>query len=111
MIIIVAGLIGLGAFGGFFAWLVGLERRRRGYVIVGLCTALLLAEAALFPDQGFVTSTLFYPALKGQNFRLVEILIPLALAARWWAFPPRTRLRPTGLAWAAFFAWYAALAV
>ena len=94
MLIAVFGLVGLGAFCGLFNWLVRLERRGRGYLIVGVCTALLLVEAALYPNQGDISSTLFYPTLKGQSFRLVQILIPLALAARWWASPPHPAVPP-----------------
>jgi O-antigen ligase len=105
-----AGLA-LAALAALTTWLINLGRTGKVYVVIAIIVVLLLVEAAMYPSQGDITSTFFYPHVGGQNFRLEELLIPLALLARWWGKPPQHRFRPPGLAWAAFFAWYFALLV
>ncbi len=84
------------------------ERRGRRETAVIIVFWAVLIEALLYPDQGMVPSKLFYPSLAGQQFRTPEVLIPLALLARWLATTGRRRVSAAALAWAAFFAWYAA---
>lgn len=91
--------------------LIGLERRGRRDVVVWTVLGIVLLDGLLYPGQGGPESLLFYPVVAGQHLRLPEIIIPLALIARFVVHGVPRRPTGQGLAWAAFFLWYATAAV
>lgn len=98
---------GLAAFAAF----VTLERQDKGtHVAMGML-ALLLVEGSVYSNFSEVPPSLFHPEVGGTSFRLYEVLIPMALLARFLAKGPPRALSATGLWWAAFLAWYATAAV
>ncbi|HEC09917.1 MAG TPA: O-antigen ligase domain-containing protein [Acidimicrobiales bacterium] len=91
-----------------FGWFTGLERRGRGEVVVATVLGVALLEAVLFQSQNTVPSGLFRIPLGSFDVRPVDVLIPMALAARVLARPPGSRISFTALLWVAFVVWYAA---
>lgn len=108
MVVAVAGLLGAAAVLRAFArW----ERDGRPHVVVGVLLGVLLFEAVLLPEQAQVPVGLFRVSFGGQDVRLSEILLVLALVARASVRRVPTRLTLPGLLWTAFFAWYATAAL
>ncbi len=106
-LILVAFLALIGTF-LLFGWFTNLERRGRGEVVVATVLGVALLEAVLFQSQNTVPSGLFRIPLGSFDIRPVDVLIPMALAARVLARPPASRISPTALLWMAFVVWYAA---
>lgn len=86
-----------------FAWMVRMERTGRSALVVTMLVALTLVESVLFSDFSSVPSGLFHPGVGGLSFRLPDVAIPLALAARFVARGGVRRVSRAGLAWTAFF--------
>jgi hypothetical protein len=85
-----------------------LERRRRGVVVVLLMLAVALVDAALYPDTSAnKLRSIFHPTLFGQSFRLTQLAIPLAVAARLIVRGRPRRFEASAPFWLAFFAWTA----
>ena len=91
-----------------FGWFTRLEGEGRGEVVVATVLGVALLEAVLFQSQNTVPSGLFRIPLGSFDIRPVDLLIPMALAARVMARPPVSRVSLTALLWAAFIAWYVA---
>lgn len=88
------------------AWFTSLERRGRPHVVLAVILGLLLFEAALLPSSGNVAPGLFRMQALGQDIRLPQLLIPLALLARLFVRGLPTRASVEGIVWAAFLTWY-----
>lgn len=102
-------VLAFGAVGGaaLFVAFVGLERRRRPEVVVGIVLAALIAQMMFYRADSQVPVGLFRPG----PLRLPEVLIGTAVAARVWHRGIGLKYSASGLAIGAFLAWYATLAV
>lgn len=99
-------LFGLVAFLAFFAYVVRLEREGRREVVLGMLLAILLADSLLYPSQTTTPVGLFRPTAGGFSFRLVEVFVVTALAARLLVHGLPKRVKPVGVVWFMFFLWY-----
>ena len=101
-------LVGL-LTGGYLAWSRFLlwERTGRRELVVGAVLAVLMADLLLYASQNDVPVGLFRLAVAGQSFRLPELVLVLALAARLVVHGGPKRVAPVGLALGAFCLWYA----
>ncbi len=90
--------------------LVRLDRSRHRSVILTVIVGLLLFESVFYQDDT-VSGGILHPNLAGQNLRLYDIVIPLALAARLRARGRPLRIGIPGLLWATWAAWYLVCAV
>jgi O-antigen ligase len=81
-----------------------LERRDRGIAVVAIIWSLLLLEVTLYPNQTTVPPGIFHPAVGGLTFRLIDLVVPIAVAARIGAHG-LGRFGGNALLWGAFFAW------
>jgi O-antigen ligase len=92
--------------GGLFAWFLRLERDGRPVVVVGFLVALVIVESALYQSQNEVPTGIFHPEYEGFSFRLLDVVIPVAILAR---LLQRTRTLPyaSGLLWLALLCWLA----
>jgi hypothetical protein len=103
---------------GVFAWFVHLERASEPMTPVLVILGLVLIESWIYPNQSLIPAGIFHPVFgggsgvggveSGLSFRLPEILVPLALAARMLARGQRLLFQPAALWWLAFLAWLAA---
>lgn len=111
-ILLLAALAAAVLLGAVFAWLVRIARHPLGAErTVALLLGLLVLETALYSDQSLIPVGLFHPEAGGLSFRLFDILIPLALAAR-IATGGRIRTVPVqALLWSAFLLWLACAAI
>ncbi len=98
-------VIGIVAAGLVF-WLFCSMERRGSAGTVGIVLGVVVAEAFLFDDQG-TSSGIFYLSAGGENLRLPQVLIPIALVAAWFVRGRVGRVTPAGALWGAFFTWYA----
>jgi O-antigen ligase len=87
-----------------------LERRDRGIAVVAIIWGLLLVEVALYPNQSTVPAGIFHPVLGGLSFRLLDVVVPVALFAR-LGVHGLGRFSGSGLLWIAFAAWLAGAAL
>lgn len=101
-------LAALGATAGLllFALFVHLERTGRAVAVVGVILATVVVDAATFP--GFERpGGLLHPSFGGLSFRLPELLIALAIAARVAARQAPRSIGVSLLPWVVFTLWYA----
>jgi O-antigen ligase len=97
--------------GALFVWFRRLERDGRGVVVVTVVFGLILAEVLIYESQNTIPAGLFHPTYHSFSFRLIDIVIPVALLAR---LTQRTRGGPvntTVLLWLAFAVWLGAAGV
>ncbi len=94
-----------------FALFTHLERRDQGVAVVMIILWLLVADAAIYPNQNLVPTGLFHPTLGGTTFRPIDLVIPIALAARLYARGLPRQIDPTLLLWLGFLTWLVAAAV
>jgi O-antigen ligase len=94
------------AGGLVYALLVRAERAGRPERAVGLVLALLLVELLLYPSQNDVSGLPFRLSVLGQSFRLVQVVIIVALAARLSVRGVPSRATLPGLAWGVFLVWW-----
>ena len=88
----------------FLAW----ERQGRGVRTVLTIWWVTLIDASLFPDvAASLRTSFFHPVVFGQNFRLLELLVPLALVLRLHVRGWPRRLDATAPVWLAFYAFTA----
>jgi O-antigen ligase len=92
-------------------WFVKLEREDRAVDVTIFMLALLVFESIMWQSFVDVESILFHPGVGNFTFRLYEVLIPMALLARWVARRTSKRVGWSGLFLAAFFVFYGAAAV
>jgi len=107
-VLILAAFLALVGSLMLFGWFTRLEGEGRGEVVVATVMGVALLEAVLFQSQNTVPSGLFRIPLGSFDVRPVDVLIPMALAARVMARPPTSRVSLTALLWVAFMAWYLA---
>ncbi|CAN5159117.1 hypothetical protein BH20ACT16_BH20ACT16_15070 [soil metagenome] len=90
-----------------FVWFVQLERTGRGVIVVGFVLGLVIVEAALYQSQNEIPAGLFHPEYRSLSFRLLDLVIPVAVLA--WLLQrrrtPATDVRV--LLWLVFLAWMA----
>jgi O-antigen ligase len=113
-------IVGALAVGAVFLWFVRLERAGRRSVPVLVILGLLMVETVLFHSQTQVLPGIFHPGFGPDpdptdrdfgnevSFRLPDVLVVLALAARMLGRGPHLRLSAAGLVWSAFLVWLAA---
>lgn len=81
-----------------------LERSGRGSRTVLTVWWVTLLDAAIYPDvAASLNTSFFHPVVFGQNFRLIELLIPLALVLRLHVRGWPHRLDATAPVWLAFY--------
>jgi hypothetical protein len=88
-------------------WFLALESRGRRDVAVVLVVGVTVLDALLFAHQDTVPIGPFRPAVAGQDLRLVDVLVPVALLARLLTRGLPRRVTAEGLLWGLFFGWYA----
>ncbi|HEY1689379.1 MAG TPA: O-antigen ligase family protein [Solirubrobacteraceae bacterium] len=91
-----------------FRWLLLTSRSPTGPErIAALLLGLLVIEASLYQNPDLIPVGLFHPKAGPLSFRLFDVLIPLALAARFIARPPARRAPLQTLFWSMFLVWIA----
>ena len=91
---------------GFFLVFRRLEQRDRGVVVVLTVLGVAIADAVLYPDTSSSRQiSIFHPDFLGQSFRLTQLVVPLALAARLSVRGWPGRIDASAPLWLAFFAW------
>jgi hypothetical protein len=109
---ILFGLIAVSAAAGIFGSFLRLERHGRRLDVIVILVLVLVADATLYPDTEATRSVgIFHPYIAGQNFRLSQLLIGMALAARMLTSGLPRRLSGAEALWLAFFVWYATACV
>lgn len=106
-----AALLAVAVAAALFVRFVRLERSARTLGVVLWVLGVVLVDAAVWPDPNTVPAGLFHPDLGGTNFRLVDVVVLAALAARAVGRGMPTSFSVPALCWAAFLLWYAAAAV
>jgi O-antigen ligase len=94
-----------------FVWLRRREHEDRSVVSVYFVFGLVMLEAAIYPSPDTIPVGLFHPAVGSLSFRLVDVLIPVALLARVLGRGLPRRLEAATLWWLAFLFWLAVSAV
>jgi O-antigen ligase len=97
---------------GLVLWFVfrRLERTDRSTTVVAIVWGLLLLDTCLYPNESTVPTGLIHPAIGGLSFRLLDVVVLVALAAR-LTTSGIPRFGPRGLLWGAFLAWIATAGV
>lgn len=93
-----------------YRFLLRAERRGNRVAVVTWIVGLLILEGMLWGQNGTPVGP-FHPRIGSQNFRLYDLLLPLALLARLHASGRPRRIGPAPLALCAFLAWYATCAL
>ncbi|HXQ58838.1 MAG TPA: O-antigen ligase family protein [Acidimicrobiales bacterium] len=106
-ILLVAGAAAAVLFGLFAKW----ERSGREHYAVMLLLGLLVIETSLYENQDLMPRDIFHPGSGAFEFRLPEVIITLALLARWMVRGRATRVGVVPLLWTAFGAWILIAAV
>ncbi len=96
---------------GLFLRFVHLERTGRTLGVVLWVLGTVLVDSAVWPDPNTVPAGLFHPDLGATNFRLLDVVVLAALAARVVGRGMPTSMSVPALCWAAFLVWYAAAGV
>ena len=101
---VVAVCLAAGLLATFVKW----ERLGRRVDVVVVLVLVLVADATLYPNTEASRAVgLFHPYIAGQSFRLIQLLIAVALMARVIASGLPRRLLAAESLWLAFFVWYA----
>lgn len=117
-------LFGFAALAGIslFWWFVRLERAGQSATTVLLVLWILVLDAALYADPNEIPVGLFHPGVGADpdptdeiiesavSFRLVDLIIPVALGARLYAKGIPARMRMSTVWLFVFFAWLVAAA-
>src|SRR4051794_2153932 len=99
-------LAALALTAALFVKFVRLERQGRSVTVVYIVLGIIIVETALYPDPNNVPAGIFHPTLGGgTNFRLQDVLIPAALAARLLARGGPRRVTLQTALWASVIAW------
>jgi O-antigen ligase len=100
-----------------FWFLVRLEREGRSLTTVLILLWLLVIEAALYENPNLVPNGLFHPGIGADpnpddeiidyaiSFRLIDLIVPIAIAARLYAKGLPERVRGSSIWMAAFLTW------
>ena len=111
MLLVLAGVAGLGLATAIVAPFVHWERTGNEQLVPLVLLGMLVVEATLYNDPNNIPRGLFHPGSGATQLRLPEIYITLALVARLIARGRPNRIGlPAGL-WLAFGAWMAVGAV
>ena len=111
MLLVLAGIAGLGFAAAVVALFVHWERTGNEQLVPLVLLGMLVVEATLYNDPNSIPRGLFHPGSGSTQLRLPEIYITLALVARLIARGRPNRIGlPAGL-WLAFGAWMAVGAV
>ena len=95
---------------GFFALFLAFERSGRSPTTVTVIWAILIADSSLYASQNEVPTGLFHPDAAGLSFRIVDVAVVAALAARTVAGPALRWVSIAGVLWAAAIVWILASA-
>ncbi len=106
MTAVFAGAVGLALFFVFRR----LERTDRSTTVVAVVWGLLLLDTCLYPNESTVPTGIIHPAIGGLSFRLIDVVVLVAIAGR-LTTRGLGRFGPRGLLWAAFLAWIATAGV
>jgi len=107
VLLVLAGIAGLGLAAAVVALFVHWERVGKEQLVPLVLIGMLVVEATLYNDPNNVPRGLFHPGSGATQLRLPEIYITLALVARLIARGRPTRIGlPAGL-WLVFGAWMA----
>src|SRR5687768_10314337 len=88
---------------GFFLLFRRLERGNRGVVVVLTVLGVAMADAVFYPNTtASKVVSIFHPDLLGQSFRLTQLVVPLALAARLSVHGLPRRIDTSAPLWLAF---------
>jgi O-antigen ligase len=90
------------------AWFIRLERSGRTVTVVVCVLALVVLDSSLYWSPNEVPFGLFHPRVGPLNFRLVDVIIPVAMVARLIGRGLPRRLSVTGLLWMATLVWIVA---
>jgi hypothetical protein len=101
-----AGAVGLALFFVFRR----LERTDRSTTVVAIVWGLLLLDTCLYPNESTVPTGIIHPAFGGLSFRLIDLVVLVAVAGR-LTTKGVGRFGPRGLLWGAFLAWIATAGV
>ena len=89
-----------------FGWFIILERRGRRLEVALWVLGVALWDAALYADTASATvASVLHPNILGQNFRLTQLVIPAALAARLIVSGFGWRSHRSAPLWLAFAGW------
>jgi O-antigen ligase len=106
IILFLGGLGAIVVVGLIFRWLVRTSRSPTGPErIVALLLALLVIETSLYQNPDLVPSGLFHAKAGPLSFRIFDVLVPLAIIARFVAQPPARRSPVQVSLWVAFLVW------
>ena len=94
-----------------FVWFVKLERAGRPATVLYTVIGLIVFESAFYPDPFEVPGGIFHPGSGSLSFRLQDLVIPAALAARLIVRGGPRRLDAVSGWWIAFLAWLTTAAV
>lgn len=100
-------LLALLLAGGLLVWFMRLERSGRSVTVIAFLLALVIAEAAIYQSQNEIPVGLFHPEYRSLSFRLLDIVIPVAILARLLQRARTHPANPTVLLWLALLAWLA----
>ncbi len=106
MTAVFAGAVGLALFFVFRR----LERTDRSTTVVAIVWGLLLLDTCLYPNESTVPTGIIHPAFGGLSFRLIDLVVLVAVAGR-LTTKGVGRFGPRGLLWGAFLAWIATAGV
>jgi O-antigen ligase len=86
------------------------ERRDRSLTVVAIIWALILVEVAVYPNSNTVPPGIFHPGLGGLSFRLLDVVVPIAVIAR-ISVHGLGRFGGNALLWVALLTWLATAGV
>lgn len=93
---------------GFYAFCTAQERRSRGVAVLFVLWGVALLDAVFYSDTDVDKMvSVFHPVIGGQNVRIEELLIPVAVLARLQYRGLPGRLDASGPLWSVFFGWVA----
>lgn len=87
-----------------------LDLTGRSVAVVAVIWGLLMVEMALYPNQNTVPPGIFHPEIGGLSFRLVDVVVLAALAARLTTTGVK-RFGVAGMLWTALVLWLATAGV
>lgn len=99
--------VALGVFGALFAWFLRLERSDRSLTVVLVVFGVLVLDSVLFWNQDDAPAGIFHPTIAGVNFRLEDVIVPIALGARLIVRGVPQRIGFAALVWISFLVWLA----
>ncbi|MGE0794588.1 MAG: O-antigen ligase family protein [Acidimicrobiia bacterium] len=102
-LILLGSAIPLGGF--VFSRFARWEREGRRHLVLGVFLAVVVVEALLAGSTDSVPTSIFRPSVAGQDIRLPDPLLALALLARAWVSPVPRVLRGVWAVMGVFVVW------